>query len=144
VSEREEELRQKLAEKGYRLTRQRRVILDVLRGTKSHPNAEWIYQEARKRIPNVSLGTVYRTLNILEDAGLVQEMTCGGSSRRYDGNVENHYHITCTRCGQVIDVALPLRSELERQASVATDFKVTGHRLEFYGICPNCYSSPKP
>ncbi len=141
MSERKEEMRQRLAEKGYRLTKQRQVVLEVLQGTKSHPNANWIYQEVRKRIPNVSLGTIYRALSILKEAGLIQELNYGGSFRRYDDDVEEHYHITCTQCGRVVDVDLPLLSEVECQAAAATGFRVTDHHLEFYGICPDCSSS---
>jgi len=141
--EQEEEIRKKLAEKGYRLTKQRQVVLEVLRGTQSHPNADWIYQEVRKRMPNVSLGTIYRTLNVLKDAGLIQELNYGSSSRRYDGKVTSHYHITCIKCGRVMDIDLPPFVELEHRAEAVTGFKVTGHRLEFYGICPECYSSLK-
>jgi Fur family peroxide stress response transcriptional regulator len=98
----------------------------------------------RKRIPNVSLGTIYRTLSILKEAGLIQALNYGGSFRRYDDDVEKHYHITCTKCGRVVDLDLPLRSEVEHQAAAATGFRVTDHRLEFYGICPDCSSSLRP
>lgn len=131
-------INQKLAEKGFRLTKQRQAVLEVLQETKSHPDANWIYQEVRKIIPEVSLGTIYRTLGILREAGLILELDYGSSLSRYNGNVAHHYHVTCTKCGRITDIDLLALTELERQAKGETDFAITGHRLEFYGLCPDC------
>lgn len=129
---------QKLAEKGYRLTRQRQAVLEVLRGTRSHPDANWIYQEVCKIIPNVSLGTVYRTLGVLREAGLILELDYGHALSRYDGNTAPHYHVTCVKCGRMSDLDMPATADLERQAGDESDFIVTGHCLEFYGLCTDC------
>ncbi|MFQ6001822.1 MAG: Fur family transcriptional regulator [Anaerolineae bacterium] len=134
----QEEISRRLNVKGYRPTKQRLAVLKVLQGTKSHPDANWIYEKVRKEIPHVSLGTIYRTLSILKEAGLLLELNYGSSQNRYDGNTESHYHIVCINCRRIDDLELPLANELERQVKGVTDFTVTGHRLEFYGLCPDC------
>ena len=73
-----------------RMTKQRKLILDVLRSTKSHPTADWIYEKVRQEIPNISLGTIYRNLNILRDMGEIMELDYGSKYSRFDGNAENH------------------------------------------------------
>ncbi len=134
-----EEAKRRLARKGYRLTKQRQAILEVLRGTDAHPDADWVYREVKKVLPHVSLGTVYRSLEVLRDAGLIASLEVG-PRRRYDGNTSEHQHIFCTACGRVVDVHLPpsLLRELEQQAASEADFAVTGHRVEFFGLCPRC------
>ena len=134
-----EEAKRRLARKGYRLTKQRQAILEVLRGTDAHPDADWVYREVKKVLPHVSLGTVYRSLEVLRDAGLIASLEVG-PRRRYDGNTSEHQHILCTGCGRVVDIHLPpsLLDELERQAASEADFAITGHRVEFYGLCPQC------
>lgn len=131
-------LQRTLKNRGYRITRQRQVVLEVLRSTNTHPDAHWIYQRVRRRMPQVSLGTIYRTLGVLKETGLIQELSYGSSFSRYDGTPENHYHIGCIRCGKVADVDLPLLRTLEKRIKPREDFKVTGHRLEFSGICGAC------
>jgi len=137
----QEEISRRLNIKGYRLTKQRLAVLKALQSTKSHPHANWIYEKVRKEIPHISLGTIYRTLGILKEAGLLRELDYGSSLSRYDANTENHAHIVCTNCRRIDDLELPLGNELERQAKGATDFAVSDHRLEFYGLCPHCRPS---
>ena len=134
-----EEARRRLAHKGYRLTKQRLAILKVLRGTDTHPDADWVYREVKKVLPHVSLGTIYRSLEVLKDAGLIASLEVG-PRRRYDGNTSAHQHILCIGCGRVVDIHLSpsLLDELERQAASEADFTITGHRVEFYGLCPQC------
>lgn len=133
-----EEISRRLNIKGYRLTKQRLAVLKALQGTRSHPDANWIYEEVRKEIPHISLGTIYRTLGILKEAGLLRELDYAGSPSRYDANTENHAHIVCTNCGRINDLPLLIPDRLEEQASKVTDFLITDHRLEFYGLCPDC------
>src|SRR5215472_13340123 len=80
--------------RGLRLTGPRRVVLEVVRATDSHPTAEWVHGMVRRRLPRVSLGTVYRNLRILVASGLVKELP--GPHARFDGNVSEHHHFTCT------------------------------------------------
>lgn len=137
----QEEISRRLDIKGYRLTKQRRAVLKVLQSTISHPEANSIYEKVRKEIPHVSLGTIYRTLGILKEVGLLRELDYGSSLSHYDANAENHPHIVCTNCGRIDDLQSPLPDNLEEQASKATDFLITDHRLEFYGLCPHCRPS---
>ena len=121
-----------------RKTRQKQAILEVLRGTTSHPTADWIYNEVRKEIPNISLGTVYRNLRILCQLGDVLELVLCGSLSRFDARNDNHYHFRCERCGQVFDVDEPVNLELDKIAARRTSFEIKYHRLEFYGLCLEC------
>jgi len=131
-----EDLNQTLHAGGLRLTKQRQAILDVLQGTTEHPDAAWVYEQVRQRIPNVSMGTIYRNLGVLEDRGLIRVL-CYGRFRRYDGNLSKHYHLACLSCGAVYDLALPRQDNLNQQVE-QEGYQVTDHRLEFYGCCPKC------
>ncbi|MCK4259004.1 MAG: transcriptional repressor [Halanaerobiales bacterium] len=126
-----------------RMTKQRQAILNVLRSTTSHPTADWVYEEVRKIIPNISLGTVYRNLGILKNMGKVFELNFGSTYSRYDGNPENHYHFCCSQCGKVYDLNLPLLDSITEEAEIQSGHKIQNHRLEFYGICNECMRSPK-
>lgn len=125
-----------------RMTQQRRVILDELKAVTSHPTADELYQRVRRRLPRVSLGTVYRNLEILAHSGKIQRIGAGGTQRRFDATTALHYHIRCTECGRVADLALEAFAHLEQDAARATDFVITGHWVEFQGICPQCGSGP--
>lgn len=130
--------------KGFvRRTRQREAILEVLRGTKSHPTADWVYQEVRKEMPHVSLGTIYRNLKTLSEHGEIQELAFGSTHSRFDANPHSHYHFVCEHCGVIKDLDMPPMLELEREAEKLGDYQISWHRLEFYGICPEC-SGHKP
>lgn len=121
-----------------RKSKQREAVLDVLKGTRSHPTADWIYQELRKSLPKISLGTVYRNLKLLKERGEILELHYGDGQSRFDGNPENHYHFTCQKCGRVYDVEGPLKKDMERDIAKKLGFVVTHHRVEFYGICKDC------
>ncbi|BAS27301.1 Fur family transcriptional regulator [Limnochorda pilosa] len=121
-----------------RHTRQREAILRVLRMTHEHPTADWIYQEVRKEIPHISLGTVYRNLKILTEMGEAQEMSYGSSYSRYDGDPRLHYHFVCDDCGRIEDLEMPLVEGLEAKAAEWTDGRIESHRLEFHGLCREC------
>ena len=131
-----------LRNQGRRLTKQRLAILDVLRSTTSHPDAYWIYEQVRRDIPNVSLGTIYRSLNVLRDLDLVKELAHGDQHSRYDGNVSDHGHVTCLRCGRIVDVTAPQgNGNLSRSVEEESGFEIRNVRLEFEGICPACQES---
>jgi Fur family peroxide stress response transcriptional regulator len=124
-----------------RRTKQKEAILQVLRGTNSHPTADWIYNEVRKEIPNISLGTVYRNLRLLCQSGEISELDLCGTLARFDARQDNHYHFRCDKCGLVFDVDLPVDEEIDRKAAQKTRFEVLYHRLEFRGVCENCRKS---
>ena len=125
----------------YRMTKQKRVILEVLKNTKSHPTADWVYDKVKKKIPNISLGTVYRNLNILKSQGEIMELNYGKGFSRFDGNPSNHYHFTCDLCGRILDVETPVVSYIEEEVIKTMGVKVHSHRLEFYGACQDCITS---
>ena len=124
----------------YRMTKQKRVILEVLKSTKSHPTADWVYDKVKKKIPNISLGTVYRNLNILKNQGEILELNYGKGFSRFDGNASHHYHFTCENCGRIMDIETPLFTKIEDEVSQQMGVKVNRHRLEFYGSCADCSS----
>lgn len=126
-----------LKEKGVRFTPQRQAILEYLLGTDTHPTAEDIYHHVKAKFPGVSLGTIYNTLNMLKEHGHILELSYGDMSSRFDGNPVNHYHVVCTECGKVVDYHRPLL-KMDDEVFEKTGFNVMGHRMEFYGVCPNC------
>ena len=121
-----------------RMTRQRHVIVDALKGLTSHPTADELYRIVRKKLPRISLATVYRNLELLSDQGVIHKLEYAGSMKRFDGNVEKHYHVRCVQCGRTDDVFLEPISNLNKQASNLTDFEIRDHWLEFSGLCPDC------
>lgn len=120
------------------MTRQRRVILEELRKFMHHPSADEIYEKVRKRIPRISLGTVYRNLEVLSELGEIKKLEFGGTIKRFDGDPEDHYHIRCNLCDRVDNAPMPHLKDLEERAGNQTDYRIIGHRLEFFGLCPEC------
>jgi Fe2+ or Zn2+ uptake regulation protein len=124
--------------KKYRNSRQRTRILEILRSTDSHPTASWVYEQLKPDFPSLSLGTVYRNLNILVEQGVVQELKFGSTFDRYDGITRPHYHFICEACGGISDVDLDHESDLNTKVQETLAHKVNYHRLEFYGLCREC------
>jgi Fur family ferric uptake transcriptional regulator len=124
--------------KMYRMTRQRAVILEELRSAKIHPSADEVYERVRKHLPRISLGTVYRNLEILSEMGEIQKLELGGDIKRFDWNPKKHYHIRCMSCGRVDDAPIAPLQQVEDELYGATVFTIIGHRLEFEGLCPEC------
>jgi Fur family ferric uptake transcriptional regulator len=127
-----------------RMTRQREVILEELRKVNTHPSADEVYEMVRKRLPRISLGTVYRNLEILSESGDIQKLEPGCTLKRFDGNPSKHWHIRCIRCDRIADVPIVPGFEIDLKQANATDFKVIGHRLEFLGVCPQCLAKSNP
>lgn len=119
-------------------SKQRNAILDYLHSTTSHPTADTVYENVRKTIPNISLGTVYRNLNLLADTGEILRLTCGGSRDRYDGCTKPHYHFLCRECGSVSDLEMDSLAHIDVIAGAGYQGKVEGHVAYFYGVCPAC------
>ena len=120
------------------MTEQRQVILEELKKTSSHPTADEIFLMVRQRLPRISLGTVYRNLELLSENGLIQKLDWAGRQKRYDGNSENHYHIRCLNCDRVEDVVIAPLSVVEETFRAVTDYEIIGYRLEVLGLCANC------
>ena len=121
-----------------RMTHQRRVILEELRKVKTHPSADEIYEIVRKRLPRISLGTVYRNLEILSESGDIQKLEPGCSLKRFDGNPSEHCHIRCVRCDRIADAPMAPDLKIDLARVNSTDYEIIGLRLEFIGVCPIC------
>jgi len=125
-----------------RMTRQRRVILEELRKVDTHPTADKVYAIVRRRLPRVSLATVYRNLESMSEEGLVQRIETGSGPRRYDGNVEHHHHVRCEKCGAVADIPPgAVRTSVRVNGDRVCEecgFVVSGHRIDLVGLCARC------
>ena len=128
-----------LAKRNLRMTRQRKVILEELRRINNHPSADELYERVRQLLPRISLGTVYRNLDVLSELGEIQRLELSGSLKRFDGNPRKHYHIRCMNCDRIDDAPLAFQKNIEDQLNGETDYKIMGHRLEFVGLCPACF-----
>ncbi|WP_045213166.1 Fur family transcriptional regulator [Desulfonatronovibrio magnus] len=124
-----------------RLTKQRKLILHILQHTVAHPTATEIYDEVRKKLPNISLGTVYRNLDVLSRQGYVRKIDTCGDQNRFDGVTDDHLHIICTSCGKVRDVEGEIDVCADNIANLASGFKVTGFRFEVLGACQDCQNT---
>ncbi len=121
-----------------RMTKQRQVILEELRKVKTHPTADDMYQMLRLRMPKISLGTVYRNLEILSETGIIQKLDVGGTQKRFDADISIHSHVRCMDCGRVADIPVSPNFDIEAEAQKMTNFEIYRHRLEFSGLCPEC------
>lgn len=122
------------------MTCQRRTILAELRKIPCHPTADALYQRVRRRLPHISLGTVYRNLELLSRQGELMVIDQAGGQRHYDGNPKPHFHARCERCGCVADVKSVEPEALLSSVTDAAGFKLSGVRLEFVGLCDKCRS----
>jgi len=120
------------------LTRQRRLVLEVVRAEESHPTAAEVFDEARKKLPGISFATVYNSLRYLKDHGLLREITFGNGASRYDGVTDRHDHAICSACGQLVDFDLPGTVALTRAAARAAKFQAESVHLTLVGLCPEC------
>jgi len=125
-------------EKALRTTRQRMVILEELRRRNNHPSADELYSRVRRRLPRISLGTVYRNLEVLSQLGEIQKLELSGSLKRYDGVCSKHYHIRCVQCNRVADAPIAPLNQIEDELYGTTVYEIIGHNLEFTGLCPDC------
>ncbi len=136
-------------QQGLRITEPRRVILDVLNGTTEHYSAEEIYMKVHKTYPNIGLTTVYRNLEVLEQMGIITKFHFGDRRSRYEliqspQKPRHHHHLVCTSCKQIIDYddfvdeEIELLKKVERALADKHNFHITGHVIQFYGLCNNC------
>lgn len=129
-------------EKTMKRSRQREAMLALIKGTKCHPNALWLYDEMRKDFPNISLGTVYRNLGVLEQTGEIMRVCTAGGSEHYDGNTNDHCHFICRVCDRVLDIDVP---EVHSLAAAAQrcGVSVESCSLIFSGVCKDCRDNNK-
>jgi Fur family transcriptional regulator, ferric uptake regulator len=123
-----------------RMTTQRKIIIEELGKVKSHPTAAEIYEMVRRKLPNISLGTVYRNLELLSEQGKIQKLQTAGSQKRFDGETKNHFHVRCISCHRVDDLPLGTSRLVEELSLDCTDYEILWNKLEFVGICPRCRS----
>jgi len=121
-----------------RRTRQREAILHELRTLTSHPTAVGLFQILRKRLPKISLGTVYRNLELLVQMGMVRKLEFTGAEARFDGNLPPHDHVRCIRCGKVDDIEGPPLELSQCAYHDCKGYEILDHHLELLGICPRC------
>ncbi len=136
----EKKIEKILRQRGCKITPQRRAILSAIIHSREHLAPAAIHKKVCQEHPGVGLVTVYRTLEILSELGLICEMHAGGNCRSYMMRRPSghHHHLICSDCGTVIDFTDCDLGELERRLSKETSFKINGHLLEFLGQCRNC------
>ena len=127
-----------MAQVQTRMTRQREVILEELRKTKTHPTADELYSIVRERLPRISLGTVYRNLDFLADSGEIRRLEAAGSTKRFDGDISRHQHVRCIQCGRIGDVMDMHEAPSVEGMSVEGFSSVLSSRIEYDGICSAC------
>jgi Fur family peroxide stress response transcriptional regulator len=135
-----DDIRESFKQKGLRVTPQRETIFRLLAASKAHPSAEHVYQDAKKIFPSISFTTVYKTMQTLEKAGLLQRFNTGTNIYRYDANVHPHPHFICLGCGRVDDMNdFPenIQGYLE-QARQNSLHRLQFVNLHFYGYCQHC------
>lgn len=138
-----EDLKAKLKEKGYKLTTQRKAIIDVfLKDQNNHLSPEEIYDVVRNDYPDIGLATVYRTLQLLEQLNIIYKVNFDDGCSRYELNLDSedhqHHHLICIGCGKVKEVKIDLLDSLEAQIEKEGEFKVVDHNVKFFGYCKDC------
>ena len=134
-----ESMLRKLRELGFRITPQRLAILKVLAESTGHPGAEEIYASVKANFPTTSIATVYKTLAVLKTIGEVLELEFSSDHNRYDGKKPGpHPHLICIKCKRIVDPELGSLSEMTEKLTSETGYKLISHRLDFYGVCPEC------
>ncbi|MBQ1710373.1 MAG: transcriptional repressor [Treponema sp.] len=119
---------------------QRSLILDIMAGNKTHPTADEIYEEARKKDPHISRGTVYRNLNFLVDSKNILRIPVPNGADHFDSTLEEHYHFYCENCGKVTDVPeLDISKIKEAESALSQQgYSQIKHKIVFEGLCPEC------
>ena len=127
----------------YKRSKQRERMMKLLEQTEKHPTADWLYHKLKKEFPSLSLGTVYRNLNILAEQKLIQKLPFGSTYDRYEAKKIPHYHLVCEACGCVQDFTMPHYTEINEQAQKMNGFNISRHRIDFFGTCEKCQSKNK-
>ncbi|SCY94612.1 transcriptional regulator PerR [Alkaliphilus peptidifermentans] len=123
-----------------KITPQRLAVYHVLKDNKNHPNAEAIFKMLEPSYPTISLATVYKSLELFADLGLIQVINLGENSFRYDPNPQIHPHIICTKCNKVEDLSEDYFKDLVSTVASIANYTITKQHLSFYGLCPACNS----
>jgi Fe2+ or Zn2+ uptake regulation protein len=121
-----------------RMTHQREIILNELNRSKNHPTADELYERIKKRLPRISLATVYRNLEILSAAGLIKKLEISGRQKRFDWDPGEHDHVFCTQCQRVDNIFPRGDPAPHLEPAQEKGYRITGRRIEFFGLCPKC------
>ncbi len=132
-----------LRNKGYKATPQRIAICRIALHSSEHPTAQSIYDKVKKVHPTVSLATVYKTLQVLRDLDLIQELNFPKGQARFDPYINPHVNLICQQCGSIEDLDDPTAREITEKVSAVAKFKPNGQRIDVYGICQKCSKVPK-
>ena len=134
-------MRAALKQRGTRLTPRRDKMLEVLVTSERHPSASEIHEEVRRFHPRTSLATIYNTIELLKVTGQLQEIEFSGAANRYDGRRRHHHpHLICLHCEKIEDLDSVDHSEPLEDLSNSTGYEITGRRMDYYGVCPDCQS----
>jgi Fur family transcriptional regulator, peroxide stress response regulator len=120
------------------LTKQREVVLQVIRDAEHHLTANEVFAAAKELLPSISFATVYNSLRYLKEAGHITEIHFGNGASRFDRMTSRHDHALCTRCGKLVDIEMDLPRELVRRAELQSKFKTESIEFTLRGICPEC------
>jgi len=121
-----------------RKSSQRDAILKVVKNTNSHPGADWIYEQVKKEIPNISMGTIYRNLRLLANTGEIKDLSIPGTPSRFDGSTSDHHHLVCEKCSRIFDLDESANCNMEAEIFQKTGFKAKVQYLKFIGLCSDC------
>lgn len=134
-----QQLVKRLKAHDYRMTPQRVALLRLIAASEGHPSALQLYKQMTAQFPTTSPATIYKTLHLLKELGEVLELGFCDDDNRYDGGRPYpHPHLICVRCHRIIDPEVSLVNDLTQEVAQLTGFRVFSHRLDFYGLCPNC------
>ncbi|MEE8492920.1 MAG: Fur family transcriptional regulator [Nitrospirales bacterium] len=140
----QEDLRQRFRICGVKVTPQRAAIYQALAGRADHPTAEALHRQVRRRYPMISPNTVYYTLGVLKEAGLVHEVNYWHDRARFDANINLHHHLICLSCRRIQDLSDAGLDRLQVSSRARAGFDITGHRVEFHGHCAACRRLASP
>jgi len=129
--------------KKLKKTKARKVILEEIKKVKTHPTAYELFNIVKKKLPRVSLGTIYRNLDVMSENGLITKIKTNDSQTHFDGRTEDHYHIQCIECGRIDDVELDILKGIDTIVEERIHYKVLYHTINFYGLCPECLKKRK-
>lgn len=133
----------KVRERDFRLTPQRLAIIRILAASTEHPSVDQVYQQVRSQFPTTSIATVYKTIALLKELNEILELGFPDGSNRYDGNKPYpHPHAICTKCRKIMDPEISSVDELSEEMRKKTGYEISFHRLDFFGICPECQKKP--
>ncbi len=125
----------------FRMTPQRAAILEEVRSATGHLTAGEIFERVHRKYPSIAYGTVYRTLHLFAERGLILEFPFGDQASRFDKRVDRHDHVQCLICGTLVDVDVPTALFAQQVAAEQTGYRISGHQTVFTGVCPVCQSA---